>query len=466
MKLQDNLTCVFSYAYGLPKRILLEKHATCNNITAIVDNENLRRARYCAYLRQFLMISPIAIDERKYADAKTTSNNSMKDESTQADAIVYVVENKIIDIRNTSKVYQFRRLNSEFMKSFKEYLTEVFFKENYVFETEYLLELVNFDVSDKVIMGFYSHFGGGMFNKQARCYPFTRILNIPLTKFKALDPKIRNTLPNIYNKDEILLNFIYGLNQDTFNTSTLETVTTPEVDQISYEDFMGNGKKKVLFVDCENSNYYKILKVCKDDNFIKTVSKIVLVNDSHIDNSQTDWNKLSSEVSIPVEYMTVNRIIKDKSLVDGTLLIAVSCTYATTKCDIIIATSDSDFYILGSNLVGANICFLYEDCKVSDKFKDLLKTNPTVIGKSLDELSTDYTDLVLPELVNQCVNIINLLIKEQCDPIIRSAIRSQNLYDDDKVLSAKLKQEITKLSFKIEDNKLLVYKNDAGSLNG
>jgi hypothetical protein len=109
MKLQKNLACVFGFACGLPKRMILEKHAGSNSTTVIMSNPILKRARYCAYLRQFLMTTRMPLSQKDYNNAKANSNNSLKDENMKADAIIYVVENGILDITNVNKVYQYRQ---------------------------------------------------------------------------------------------------------------------------------------------------------------------------------------------------------------------------------------------------------------------------------------------------------------------------------------------------------------------
>ena len=115
-------------------------------------------------------------------------------------------------------------------------------------------------------------------------------------------------------------------------------------------DFIENGEKVVVIVDCENSDPYKLSSVFRnlDYKYTQKIATIILVDDVH---TASAWRILEQFTSIPVEHVMTERVKDSKSLVD-TILVARVCKehYKNDVDSFIIVSSDSDYWGLIDSL--------------------------------------------------------------------------------------------------------------------
>jgi len=128
-------------------------------------------------------------------------------------------------------------------------------------------------------------------------------------------------------------------------------------------DFIEDGEKIVVVVDCENSDPYKLSAVLRnlDYTYTQKIASIILFDDVH---TATAWRILEQFTNIPVEHVMIERVKENKSLVDIKLT-ARACQehYKNSVDSFIIVSSDSDYWGLISSLPDAKFLVMIErDC--------------------------------------------------------------------------------------------------------
>ena len=122
-------------------------------------------------------------------------------------------------------------------------------------------------------------------------------------------------------------------------------------------------------VDCENSDPYKLCAALRelDQDTLSRVSKVMLYDDSH---SASAWRILSSYIGCPVEHSMIDRVKKQKSLVDISLTAGACREFYQNRVDsFILVSSDSDYWGLISSLPGARFMVMVEREHVSGDLK-------------------------------------------------------------------------------------------------
>lgn len=194
-------------------------------------------------------------------------------------------------------------------------------------------------------------------------YPFQRYINC----------RVKN-LGNILYNDEKFVKCLYESNNAKF-TDLSKFKKAPSKIKTNIYSFIEKQKEVIVAVDCENSDVFKLASVftqLKDEN-LKKIRKIVLFDDV---NTTTAWRYLDKITGIPVEYVLVKRVKKDKSLVD--MKICAEVTKERYKNDVqafILASSDSDYWGLISSLTDTNFLVLIEGEKCGPDIKNALREN-------------------------------------------------------------------------------------------
>jgi len=177
---------------------------------------------------------------------------------------------------------------------------------------------------------------------------------------------------NMLYDDSKFLSTVYSIHGDYMGDRS-KVHDAGEETKANIYDFIDNGYKVVIAVDCENSDVFKLYGVLKNLNQeeLGRIEKIMLYDDAH---TSTAWEWLSKFTKIPVEYMEVERVTELKSLVDIKMTAGVCSEYYRNGVDsFIICSSDSDFWGLISSLPDANFLVLYEYSKCGKPIKEALK---------------------------------------------------------------------------------------------
>ncbi len=240
--------------------------------------------------------------------------------------------------------------------------------------------------------------------KHLNCYPFHMYVH--------WEPR---ECGNILYNDEKLLGIIYSQHKDYFWDKSKVKDATEETKHNIY-DFIDNGYKVAIAVDCENADVFKLYGMLRNLNQdeINKIEKIMLFDDYH---TSTAWEWLSKFTKIPVEHIEVQRVNDAKSLVDIKMTAGVCTAFYKDGIDsFIICSSDSDFWGLISSLPDANFLVFYEYLKCGSAIKFAMEEHG-IVNCSVDDFYTgNATELkkavLLDKLESYAPNIIGMNGKE------------------------------------------------------
>lgn len=191
---------------------------------------------------------------------------------------------------------------------------------------------------------------------------------------------------NILFNDHKFMTVLYEQHNDYFLEHN-KTRDAGEAIKNAIYDFIDESRKAIIFVDCENSDPYKLyaaLRNLNPDELVK-ISRIILFDDRH---TTAAWQALEQYTDIPVEHILIDRLLENKSLVDG-MLTARACEehYRNGVDSMILCSSDSDYYALISSLRSARFLLMIEPDKCSPKMKETLRDH-SIYCCSLDDFYT------------------------------------------------------------------------------
>lgn len=137
-------------------------------------------------------------------------------------------------------------------------------------------------------------------------------------------------------------------------------------------DFIDEGEKVVIVVDCENVDPYKLSATLRglSHNYTDKIASIILFDDIH---TSSGWDLLERFTTIPVEHIEIERVKQDKSLVDMRLAMRVGQEfYENTVDSFVLVSSDSDYWALISSLPKARFLVMVEHDKCGPDLKAAL----------------------------------------------------------------------------------------------
>ncbi|MCL2754773.1 MAG: hypothetical protein FWD35_03515 [Oscillospiraceae bacterium] len=233
---------------------------------------------------------------------------------------------------------------------------------------------------------YYEHF---------QCYPYQFYIN-----WNPADEG------NILYTDKKFVELLYRWNHDEFtDISKVADISGRAKDAIY--DFIERSQNTVFVVDCENSDPYKLFAAFRglDKEYRDKISKVILYDDV---NTISTWQALENFVDVPVEYILVERIKANKSMIDMKLALGVSKEFYQGHADsFILASSDSDYWGLISSLDDANFLVMIEHEKTSAVTKQVLQDNK-IFYCYLDRFYTgDTNDMKATMLLTAAQNYMN-----------------------------------------------------------
>ena len=176
---------------------------------------------------------------------------------------------------------------------------------------------------------------------------------------------------NIFFNDKKFAKLLYMWHGDYFNDWDKVSDAGSYVKGNIY-DHIEASSKVVLVVDCENSDPYKLIATLRNlkREYTCKISSIILFDDVNTVNA---WTILEKFTAIPVEHVLVERVKRNKSLVD-IMLTARACRehYQNDVDSFIIVSSDSDYWGLITSLSEARFLVMIERDKCSPDMKNAL----------------------------------------------------------------------------------------------
>ena len=241
------------------------------------------------------------------------------------------------------------------------------------------------------------------------CYPYKTYINIPVPHEDG----------NILRNDKKFVTTLYHNNLDEFSDLNKVIDVSSQI-KVDIYDFLNKGEKVVMIVDCENSNVYNIINMLRSLEWehVQRVSKIILVNDVH---QNIGWQELGKYTDLPIEHIMTQRVMDNKSLVDGTLIAkAFTELYEENVDAFVLLSSDSDFWTLIDAMHSkAKFLVMVEHMKCGPDYKDIL-ANAGVFFCYLDDFNAGEeseqmkNDILLRTLTNE-ININSFNLKQTLD---------------------------------------------------
>lgn len=215
---------------------------------------------------------------------------------------------------------------------------------------------------------------------------------------------------NILLHDKKFLRVIYEQNGRYFDDNRKVYDANNSVKSDIYS-FIDNNETTVIVVDCENSDPYKLYSVLKNLNKdeIAKINKIILYDDVHTTNA---WKNFDKFVDIPVEYILIERLKDEKSLVDLRMCSGISANYYRDKINaFIIVSSDSDYWAIISAIPEAKYLVMIESSKSGEHIKKALESRGIFYCYIDDFCSgniSEFKNLILTqELDKRLMNLID-----------------------------------------------------------
>jgi hypothetical protein len=195
----------------------------------------------------------------------------------------------------------------------------------------------------------------------------------------------------------------------------------------SIYDFVDQAGKVVMVVDCENTDPYRL---CATLNVLtkqiqSKIHKIML-----FDNADTIhlWRILESYTTIPVEYVTSQRVLQNKSLVDIEMT-AVTCRehYRGNVDSFILVSSDSDYWGLMSSLPEARFLVMVERGKSSPGLKATLSRNG-IFFCFIEDFYDGNTDSIKSiALLNEVMHVLNDSLRSTVSELLEKALSATGI---------------------------------------
>ncbi len=227
---------------------------------------------------------------------------------------------------------------------------------------------------------------------------------------------------NILYNDEKFVTLLYITHEDQFEDLSLVRDASSNTYNSIY-NFIEEGSKTLIVVDCENSDPIK-LAACLSGIASRNIGKIhkVLLVDSNYTTS--GWNILGRIPNLTVDHIKVPRIVEHKSQVDMAL-VTRTCqeVYKNGVDSVILVSSDSDYWALIQNLADVDFLVLAERGKFGANMQDALE-NQGIFYCYIDDFCTfaSYsikTAAITEHIQNVLDDSINLNVKTLMEDAIK-----------------------------------------------
>ncbi len=227
---------------------------------------------------------------------------------------------------------------------------------------------------------------------------------------------------NILYDDRTFMRVLYEQHNDYFADFN-QTFDAGSSIKNNIYDFIDQSDKAVVFVDCENSDPYKFCAALRslDADALSKISKIILFDDVH---TSIAWQILEKYTHIPVEYLLIERLHSNKSLVDLKLVTRACKEHYTDNVDsMILASSDSDYWALIDSLPFANFLVMVEKEKCGVDLKTAL-SNSNIYYCYLDDFyaggSEDLKVTAVLSEINRQLRPFSFNINDLLDEALRT----------------------------------------------
>ncbi len=228
---------------------------------------------------------------------------------------------------------------------------------------------------------------------------------------------------NILYNDKKFTTLLYRWHDDRFEETNKVSDVGSHIKGSIYE-YIDVSENVVVMVDCENSDPYKLAAVLRNlrIEYTQKIHSIILFDDIHTVDA---WRILEQFTQIPVEYVMIERVKQNKSLVDIKLT-ARACQehYRNNVDSFIIVSSDSDYWGLISSLPDARFQVMIEREKCSPEMKSAL-VGSGIFYCYIDDFYTGNAEEIkhialINEMYRYLGGRVNLNMNEMLDAALRA----------------------------------------------
>ncbi|NLZ36894.1 MAG: NYN domain-containing protein [Clostridiales bacterium] len=231
---------------------------------------------------------------------------------------------------------------------------------------------------------------------------------------------------NILYNDKKFVWLLYSWHNDKF-TDYSRVSDVGSYTKNNIYDLINASAKTVFVVDCENSDPYKLCASLTnlDQEIMQKVSRIILFDDVH---AATAWSILESYTDIPVEYMMIERLKSNKSLVDIKLT-ARACEefYKNNVDSFVIVSSDSDYWGLISSLPDAKFLVMAEHEKCGPDIRQALSEKGIFYCFIDDFYSGNSQDIKLTALMKEMYRYLDENLRLNVNVMLNTAMTNTRI---------------------------------------
>ncbi len=272
------------------------------------------------------------------------------------------------------------------------------------------------------------------------CYPYQVYIN--------WEPEVKG---NILYSDKKFITLMYQWHNDTFAELSKVSDASGYVKSSIYE-FIENGEKILILVDCENSDPYKLCATLTnlDYEYTKKITGIILCDDVH---TATTWRILEEFTKIPVEHILIERVKQNKSLVDMRLAgRAFQEFYKNNVDSFIIASSDSDYWGMIESLPEARFIVMIEHESCGPDLKTALM-NAGIFYCYIDDFySGNAENIKRQALIGEMKKYIERTVCLNVNDMFNEAMRATRIEMSDSEKNQFVSKYIKTLQMMIDDN--------------
>ena len=239
-------------------------------------------------------------------------------------------------------------------------------------------------------------------------YPYSTYINFPI-----------QGQGNVLYNDSKFLSLLYAKHGKKFNDIKKVTDASISTKRNIYNFLEENEGDVVIVVDGENSDAYRLYGTLKSLNAeeFKKIKKIILLSDA---NASSAWQMFEPLLKIPVEFMLINRVKDNKSLVDIKVTTETCREYYQNRIkNFILCSSDSDFWGLITALPDANFLVMIEDDKISEALLNAFDES-NIPYASMDSFTTGNINEIKTEALKAQLQVyiedhMNLNVNDMSD---------------------------------------------------
>ena len=256
---------------------------------------------------------------------------------------------------------------------------------------------------------------------------------------------------NILFNDKKFATLLYSWHSDEFTDFSKVSDASVQTKSNIY-DFIESSTKTVFVVDCENSDPYKLCATLNnlDAVYLEKIEKIILYDDV---NAATAWGILGTYTNIPIEYILIERIKQNKSLVDIKLTAGTCKEFYQNNIDsFILVSSDSDYWGLISSIPDANFLVMVEYEKTGPNIKDALYNSGIFYCYIDDFYSGNSDEIKIDALIKEVNHFLNQSININVDDMMVAAYRATRIDMSDAEQKRFYEKYIKQIYLEIDEN--------------